>query len=507
MKHRTNFLAAITGLLIALLWHLPLLAQTPSTPGQPLSVDTSGRVKRDFKIPSGKTLQWESGSTFRIDDGTSFNIGSTAASAMRTAIGDLNGMKTFTNATNRGSTTPTFVGQIGFQTDDQTFWYGDALSAGQWVSSFAFADVTVSNILTAYTETQLPLQVAGGAGSASFTRAAETADPLVEMQNGTATGPTLRVGSAGSGVLFDGQSSGVTTTTIDKSGVYLVGYGAVGAPGLSFYGDADTGLYRSGANALSIAANGAQVGTFSTTGLSVTGTGTFSGAVSGTTGTFSGAVSGTTGTFSGAVSGTTGTFSGAVSGTTGTFSGAISGASASLTAPLPVASGGTGSATATAARTALGMDVAIFWDQKANRTAGDTITSGAWRKLTLNTENVDTANGFSVASSVVTVGSAGAGTWIVRASVPLYATDYSQIRLRRTSGTPATLLVGQAGLWYSSAYVQAPAQLIGSITVANGDTLELQCYTSTSGWVGYQNGSSGNPDEVAIYTLLSFERQ
>jgi hypothetical protein len=58
---------------------------------------------------------------------------------------------------------------------------------------------------------------------------------------------------------------------------------------------------------------------------------------------------------SGAITGRTGTFSGAVSGTTGFFTGAVSVSGLTITnTPLPIASGGTGGATASAARTALG---------------------------------------------------------------------------------------------------------------------------------------------------------
>jgi hypothetical protein len=52
--------------------------------------------------------------------------------------------------------------------------------------------------------------------------------------------------------------------------------GTFAAPSLTFDSDTDTGIYRIGANNLGVTANGAKVLDVATTGLSVTGTGTFS---------------------------------------------------------------------------------------------------------------------------------------------------------------------------------------------------------------------------------------
>ena len=479
MKTNSLFRAALSGLLIAILAHLPLLAQTPSTPGQPLSVDTSSRVKRDFKIPSAKTLTFESGATFKLDDGTVFNIGSTAAADLRTAIGDLNATKVFTNSANRGTSVPAFVGQLGFQLDSETFYYGTATTAGQWSSHFNMDWLSGGYLSINNSDGGEAANFEGQAGVANFTRSATTADAAVFVNNAAGTGPALRLEGTAGDMLQIRNETATVTATIDRSGLILAGSGTAGAPGFSFYGDADTGIYRSGANTVAVAVNGSLMASVSSSGLSV----------------------------SGPIAGTTGTFSGALSGTTGTFSGALSGASATLTAPLPVASGGTGAATATAARSALGMDIAIFSDTKANRTLADTITSGAWRKLTLNTEDADTAGGFSVSSSVITVGAAGAGTWLVRAAVPFYATDYTTVRLRRTSGTPATIAVGQTGYYWSAGYTVTNNVMVQTVTLTAGDTLELQAYTQTSGSVGFGTTSLGNADEVSKYSVISFERQ
>jgi hypothetical protein len=177
-----------------------------------------------------------------------------------------------------------------------------------------------------------------------------------------------------------------------------------------------------------------------------------------------------------------------------------------VTGALPIANGGTASTTNTAARAALGFDRAIYWDQKANRTDGDAITAGAWRKLTINTEHADTANGFSVSGSVITVAAAGAGDWWVDGAVPFYQTGGATARLRRTSGTPATLVVGSTLYTWSGASVCTNSVLVGLVTLASGDTLELQGYTQGNGYIG-QMSPSGNADEVCIYSQLKFTRK
>jgi hypothetical protein len=99
---------------------------------------------------------------------------------------------------------------------------------------------------------------------------------------------------------------------------------------------------------------------------------------------------------------------------------------------------------------------------------------------------------------------AGAGNWKIHGSVPLYATDHSKTRLRRTSGTAATLVVGQAVYSYSGGFVTTDSQLSGVVTLAAGDVLEVQAIVTTSGRIGNCCGalSSG---ENSVYTLLEFE--
>ena len=82
----------------------------------------------------------------------------------------------------------------------------------------------------------------------------------------------------------------------------------------------------------------------------------------------------------GALTSTTGRFNGTLTGVAGTFTGALSAASLSLTAPLPIASGGTGNANGTVARLTtsrtfianLASTTAVAFDGTANNSHGVT---------------------------------------------------------------------------------------------------------------------------------------
>jgi len=254
---------------------LAAFSQTPSTPGQPLTLDTSSAVKRSFKIPTAKTLTLQSGSTLTIDDGTVFSFGSTAASAMRTAIGDLNATRAFTNTANRTDTSPAFIGQLGLQIDTGYWYYGNDLGAGDWSSSVIAEAGYFDGITT------MAISSTGEGTVGGFYRdGGVSIAPLVAVENAASTAPGLRINGTSSGVLLQIQSSGTVTGTLAKDGVLNLGYGAVGGPSYSFYGDTDTGLYRSAANSIGFASNGANTATLSTTGLAVVGTLTVGGDVS-----------------------------------------------------------------------------------------------------------------------------------------------------------------------------------------------------------------------------------
>ena len=81
-------------------------------------------------------------------------------------------------------------------------------------------------------------------------------------------------------------AAGATAVTLSN--------GAVGAPALSFASETTTGVYRPASGEFGISILGVQRLDVTATGITVTGTGAFTGAVSGTTGTFTSGVSGGT---------------------------------------------------------------------------------------------------------------------------------------------------------------------------------------------------------------------
>lgn len=157
--------------------------------------------------------------------------------------------------------------------------------------------------------------------NANTTQAGGTSFSLV---NGNAGSPSLNFGSEtntgvyrpGAGrfgisilgnLVLDVDANGINVTGAVNSTTKLVtASGTAAAPSITFTGDTDTGIYRTGANGVGVAANGAQVARFETTGLTVTGNGSFSGNVGAVDGNFSGNLESTgTGNFKGGISGGT----------------------------------------------------------------------------------------------------------------------------------------------------------------------------------------------------------
>jgi hypothetical protein len=144
------------------------------------------------------------------------------------------------------------------------------------------------------------------------------------------------------------------------------------------------------------------------------------------------------------------------------------------------------------------QDIAIFNETQAGATAGGGATAGAFDKRTLNTTVINNIGGCSIASSVITL--ATAGTYYLNAKAPAFKTNQSQARLRNTTaGT--TIIVGQP-LYLANADNVAGVSIVeGFITITASTNIELQMRVATT--VASEGfGVAGGYDSNIYSTLL-----
>jgi hypothetical protein len=143
-------------------------------------------------------------------------------------------------------------------------------------------------------------------------------------------------------------------------------------------------------------------------------------------------------------------------------------------------------------------DIAIFNETQSGATAGGTSTTGSFLKRTLNTTVVNNIGGCSIASSVVTL--ATAGTYYLRGSTPAYQCAQMQARLRNTTAS-TTIANGQQS--YSSAAMSVTVTSIveAYLTITASTTIELQ-QRVTAAKAGEGLGVESNFDSSIFSTLF-----
>jgi len=167
---------------------------------------------------------------------------------------------------------------------------------------------------TSFAFTQLSYAVTTG----TYTLSAEDASNVIQVYSGTLTGnveivlpsyvQVYYVSNQTTGpytLTFKTSSVGATTVNLDQNNqailvcdgtnvlnasTALVGSvsisfadGSAGNPSIRFATDPDTGFYHPATNQIGVSTNGTNIATYSTTGLTVSGTGTFTGGVTGGT--------------------------------------------------------------------------------------------------------------------------------------------------------------------------------------------------------------------------------
>jgi hypothetical protein len=120
---------------------------------------------------------------------------------------------------------------------------------------------------------------------------------------------------------------------------------------------------------------------------------------------------------------------------------------------------------------------AMFNETQTGATAGGSSTSGSFAKRTLNTTVVNNIGGCSIASSVVTL--ATAGTYYLRGTTPLYKGNQSQARLRNTTAS-TTIANGQSMFAASSNNQYGICEVEAYVTISASTNIELQMRVTTS---------------------------
>jgi glucosamine 6-phosphate synthetase-like amidotransferase/phosphosugar isomerase protein len=85
----------------------------------------------------------------------------------------------------------------------------------------------------------------------------------------------------------------------------------------------------------------------------------------------------------------------------------------------------------------------------------------------------------------------GAGNWKIRAEVPILKGDDMQLRIYRTNNTPAVLAYGTELFSFASDTQAYLTTIDAFITVAVGDLIQLEAFsTGTAAYIG-RHGYSG----------------
>ena len=122
----------------------------------------------------------------------------------------------------------------------------------------------------------------------------------------------------------------------------------------------------------------------------------------------------------------------------------------------------------------------LLWEESAN-TASGTLTSGAWRTVTINTELADPDNSVTISSNQFTL---GAGTYYIEWMCEAVKTTEVHSQLYDITGT-ATIKSGMSGWTAAGAYGDASNQThmlqgCARVTPSGSNAYEVQLYAGTT---------------------------
>lgn len=107
---------------------------------------------------------------------------------------------------------------------------------------------------------------------------------------------------------------------------------------------------------------------------------------------------------------------------------------------------------------------------------GGTATSGSWSAITLNTKDVDTGSIASLSSNQITL---PAGTYIVHANSPFFATSTSQSRLYNVTDSAVEHIGSECYTSHTSS-VSTSSSLFYVLTIASTKVFEFQYRVATT---------------------------
>ena len=144
----------------------------------------------------------------------------------------------------------------------------------------------------------------------------------------------------------------------------------------------------------------------------------------------------------------------------------------------------------------------LIRDEQASGTQGGASSASAWQTRVLNTEVVDTQGIAALASNRITL---SAGTYRVRARAPAHNSAVHKIILKNITGA-VTLVIGSSAYTSTTSSAQTDATLSGRFTIAAGQSLELQHFTSNAAPTnGLGVGTTSG--EVEVFAEIEFWKE